>query len=170
MNKEALRKELELRRAIKADTANFQDMLTQGIAKLEAQLAEAEKPGLRNWDIGTGLYNDLKWLKVDGKIFWIHGREGIDPAGPSECEESLFLDDSHINILDVLDDLKAQSRPLKGNEFYIDQTRCKLIGGLLCLGHVGSGWAVQFQAKALPEFILNLRRLLHTAELEASHE
>ncbi len=102
------KKQFEAKKAIIDKHRGLIDAL---MADVEKEYAEAEKPELRNWEIGVD--GEQRWIKLDGKVYWLHDRQGVDPGGPSCHPDENFADDLHVNINDVLDDLKALSEPLE---------------------------------------------------------
>ncbi len=157
MNQEEIKTQIDeaKRVAVKIDSL---------IAQLEAQLAEVEKPELKNWEIGV---NDFQqWIKINGAFFWIHDRDNLDEK--SSLHESDFIDGPHINIYDVLDDLKARQEPL--TEFKLSETFISgsLSGSLIYLKD-------RDEQSSLPlakvrELVVYLQRLIFAAEKGGSHE
>ena len=173
MNIEALREELELRRAIEADTARFQDMQTQAIAELETQLAEAENPKLRHGDLRECPGNIgiciVDTSEPHGHLIWAdkHKRTALTrEAGVIHDSKSIG------NLKDIFDDLTALREPLKQfkTEYGGETTEWSLSPQCKDLIFITDKktWIVKHQD--IPKLILNLRRLVHTAGLEGSHE
>ena len=172
MDKEALRNELEIRRSIKADTARFQDMQTQAIARIEAQLAEAEKPELRHGDYGLDK-DGFFFLREDGSLwtkYYELGNKTISRSLNKTGNASQRRVWASQILGNTFRDLKARQEPLKA--FEIDngtsQTiRVKISGGFLRMRD-DDGFMLIKKCE-LPAFILNLQRLVITPK-EASGE
>ena len=139
---------------------------TDEIERLEAELAEAEKPELRHGDYGTG---DYKGTVIEWQC------DGSAPDGM--CLESFGLVSNHIQWFrpgqlvnlrvfgNAQDDLKAMAEVL--TEFTVEngsfQTiKVKISDGFLRMRDRGGYMLIR--ACALPELILNLRRLQATQE------
>ena len=166
MNQDEIKREIDCKSACRAALVGFAEDFDNEIVELEAQLVEAEKPELRNWEIGVDDFQ--RWIKINGHIYWIHDRDSIDLGCPSECEDATFLDSPRTNILDVLDDLKAVAEPLR--TFKLSETHISgsLSGSLICLRD-------RDEQSSLPlakvrELVVYLQRLVFTAGMGGSGE
>lgn len=158
MNTEELRKDLERRRTRKALYAELQDEETQAIAKVEAQLAEAEKPELRHGDYGIRNHTEF-WICINGRVYWNNGQL-------SSLSDARFIESRLGNIFD---DLKALAKPLK--EFKVNNGPYETVTIMLGAGMLrfnDADGCILIKESEIPEFIRNLRRLIFTAEKERS--
>ena len=157
MNTETLQQSL-------AEAKMVLEVAAQEVTRIHTQLAEAEKPELRNWEIGV---NEVqKWIKINGAFFWIHDRDNLDEK--SSLDESDFIHNPHINIHDVLDDLKARQEPLRAFKLSETHISGSLSGSFICLRD-------RDEQSSLPlakvrELVVYLQRLIFTAEKGASGE
>ncbi len=163
MNEEQIQKKYKQAKVLQMDieenlqlTIGLADRIKVAIAALEAQIAEAEKPEFRNWEIGGD--GSQEWIKVDAVFYWIDGKDKLNTA--SCLDELAFVNDPHINIHDVLADLKALSEQLK--ELHYGHIACEIRQHDLVLKIGATTHCVI--AQDVSQFILDLRRLVHTAE------
>lgn len=146
------------------------------ISSLEAERAKAEKPELRHGDYGYEGDNRVPTIIMD--------RTDREQAAVSKDFRLTSANQTRFNDYTILgnifDDLKALSKPLKSHVFTVKghgktedshiYAQWESVGNCFSVEVNDSGdwfWATPEELK---ELILNLRRLLHTAELEASHE
>ena len=76
------------------------------IERLEAELAEAEKPELVHLDFGGS--GNGKWIKLFDEIHWI----GQHKQSISGLDDKEFINEVKGNLLSVLNNLKALTEPL----------------------------------------------------------
>ncbi len=149
------KKELEVKR----DFCKQQmDYWTDRYEKREAELAETEKPEPKDLDFGRD-FGGQRWIRFAGVYYWIYA-ESMDRSGHNGAHFAHF---GRTNLREVFDDLKAISGPLTWfgtGEDYI-RIGCKIDHtGRLEIRRVHDGEA--FFVYDLPEFILNLQRLVAT--------
>ena len=86
---------------------------TDEIERLQAALAQAEKPELQHLDWGVQSASGHRWLKIHDTIWWI-GDENWDQGEiePSTCDESWYRGECRGNLKEVFDDLKARAETL----------------------------------------------------------
>ena len=129
------------------------------IAELEAQLAEAEKPGLRHGDYGIGPAGT--WIRVHGSTWW----DTKDCSGPSNQDADVFIP---YRLGNILADLKTRQETLK--KFTMKETiaASEFSGSInkwtVYLKNHCHGPGVDIDIKDIPTFILNLQCLVYTAE------
>lgn len=133
----------------------------EDIARFEKELAEAEKPKLRHGDYGTATYKDKK-------ITW---QCDASAGQNSLCIETHTDMPEHVRWFRLTDlknvcvcgnvpgDLKAIAEPLES--LYYDSITCEMRQKELVLKIAETTHYVM--ANDVAGFILNLRRLLHTA-------
>ncbi|KKL69150.1 hypothetical protein LCGC14_2117830 [marine sediment metagenome] len=137
------------------------DKRFESVKRLEAQLTEAEKPKLRHGDYGRNRLG-VSWIFLKEQI--VTEITAYVPEAPQEE----YIKDRFGNIFDGL---KAWQEPLE--KFRIDngtsQTiRVKISGGFLRMRD-DDGFMLIKECE-LPAFILNIQRLVYTAEKEGSGE
>jgi hypothetical protein len=133
---------------------------------IERLEAEAEKPKLRHGDYGIcekgkELYGFTYYKSVNGAGYFLtHLTKQVYHGCWPKVDRVVFVGGN-------LDDLKAIAGPL---------TECEAGGIVFKMDSVGrlavirdGWWQAEILAKDIPIFILNLRRLLRTAE-QAKHE
>ena len=152
----------KLERSIKA-TKTIIAQYEADLAKDEKQLAELEKPKLKNGDI---------WY--DGEItMFLKEWNGNKRDCVVDCKGDLITDYNLnykgqpiiANLKDIFDDLANLSSPLE--EFRLEN---KPYTAIKCNWHLGQSLHISHDSSLviinkedLPEFILNLRRLVATA-------
>ena len=134
----------------------------------EATQAEAEKPELRHGDIRlwnpSGDIGIVDMSEPNPHMIW----ESHDLRNAKNKDNILSQSKSIGTLQEIFDDLKALSEPLK--KFTVDNGPYRTVEvtiqphGLLRLQD-DDGFMLMGQCD-IPAFILNLRRLLHTAEQE----
>ncbi len=169
------KKQFEAKKAIIDKHRGLIDELMANIEKEygESQLAEAEKPELRHGDVWDdeilGLIVILeKTTSIDNVQRGEHRQSDKDGVFPNSAE-SHSASARHF-LFNIFDDRKALSEPLKGNTFYLGDAKFSAFSGSLHMGGAGKGYPVEIGLERLPELILNLRRLLHTAKQEQDKE
>ena len=154
MDKEARLKEAYL----------VQKFATDEIERLEAQLAEAEKTKLRHTDFGWDEYGNpcgaIEVIETKGLRAMGHGA-----VCSAKCNDvgSLYVPETV--AFNAMDDLAALAEDLEGFEF--DDLEVKV-------SSIGSIWLLQDKdeifvpKKDIPDFVLNLRRMLATMQRKAA--
>ncbi len=147
------------------------DKRAASVQRLEAQLAEAEKPKLRHGDYGYDKGGSPRMELVVGRN---SKRQSSCPAGPDYvCTLDDEPDARHIEtkLGNIFDDLDALSEPLK--EFKVmDEQNERTVqfvgspGNLYIELTATDGERVRNINIPSSKAVLNLRRLLHTAEQE----
>lgn len=121
---------------------------------VEAELAQAENPGLRHGDYGYGPAG--AWIRVHGSTWW----DTKDCSGPSEQDADVFIP---YRLGNILDDLNELAKPLE--EFTLAELSCKLLStgdiSILC---IASNTLHYIPARDRDKFIMQLRRMANTAE------
>ncbi len=154
MDKEQIEKEIKRKSACHALLMSWAGETVKEIGELQAQLAEAEKPELRDGDYGINA-NGLPFVICNNRIQFEH-RAG--------AQDSYSLPNNTVKPKHVtgnfLDDLKALAEPLKRfrldvHEYYIDEgRRHNQI-------HMAGNWHTIQEVK---QHIRKLQRLAATAE------
>ena len=152
MNKEQLLENVRTVHRLAGDT----------ITRLEAELAEAEKPELRHGDYGHD--------EGSGDGFIVIEQSGLfgSPKGfYANQNGQVLINEStvaRVRTGNIFDDLKAIAEPLEGYIFYLGPVKVAMFGGYIHLGRHGAGYPVEVDVCYLAEFILNLRRMQATQQ------
>ena len=139
-----------------------------GLQEKQDQLAEAEEPGLRHGDIRLWFKSANQDVSIidlsepEPHAIWME----YDLRNKPEKKHILSRSRSIGNITEVFADLKALAKPLKGfiegGVRYSINTGHGVHAGMIQIGI--DFWTIQ----NVKSHILNLRRLVHTAEQEAA--
>lgn len=164
MNREAMEKQLADERALRDMAQALVDSRIVTVAKLELDLAEAEKPELRHGDYGICKSNEHMCLYVKRKNQMELFGERYGSGYPQDTPLS-----DHKILGNIFDDLKALSEELK--EFEVENglyetIKVTLTGGMLKFRDEDG--FVLIKESEIPALILNLRRLIRAAEQEAA--
>ena len=139
------------------------------LALLETSLAEAEEPKLRHGDIRIwheSIKKDVSVIDLSDSrphVIW----DGGDLRNGWREDQILARSKSIGNLKEVFDDLKAMEGDLTeftmGEGLRMNRCRAELRRIIISPDAPGN---VIIDMEDLPAFILNLRRILHTAEQE----
>lgn len=165
MNREEMEKQLLDEIALRDAAQAIVDRHIVAVAKLQLDLAEAEKPELRHLDWGRGKDSGSIWLKVHGNIWYLTGCQ----TQPSTMSDARFAASRYFektgNLKQYFDDLTAQSEPLeefdeRGAHHHIHHSDT-LHGSIMIRNSC-------YSIEEVKGYILNLQRLIFTAEQEAA--
>ncbi|KKM04382.1 hypothetical protein LCGC14_1764830 [marine sediment metagenome] len=169
MNKDEIKREIDCKSACQTALLGFARDYEHEIAALEADLAEAEKPELRHLDFGAN--TDQRWIKLGETIHWVHEGRMNDTSVLADKE---FAKERKGNLQDIFDDLKARQEPLKKFTMKETTAAAEFSGSInkwtVYLKDHCHGPGVNIGIKDIPDFILNLERLVYTAGQEGHHE
>ena len=167
MNTEEIKEQIDMQKLLIENHKICLSRTEKELALLEAQLAEAEKPELLHLDFGVDGFQ--RWIKIGDKIWWVH--KGSQHS-PSVFPDSYFDSQKQGNLKDISDDLKALAEPLKKFTMKETSSAAEFSGTInkwtVYLSDHCHGTGVNIGIEDIPELILNLRRLVFTAEQEAA--
>ena len=161
MNTEEIKEQIDMQKLLIENHKICLSRTEKELALLESQLAEAEKPALRHGDYGLfngnqpGIIHGIQMVK---KVIWEHdGGEGLQ----ERCGMKNF-----VALGNIFADLKARQEPLE--QFRM----CGLDVGLNEMGNIqltnDDKDTLYIHSDDWHTFILNLQRLVYTAEQEAA--
>lgn len=130
------------------------------VAKLELDLAEAEKAELRHGDFGA---NDRqRWIKLNDTIHWLHEDRWSETAGLSG---ETCLHERKGNIGQILDDLTALSEPLYTFTADVHHYGFDFKNFPQAPIQIAGNWHALAEAKGIS---MKIQRVIFTAEQEAA--
>ncbi len=136
------------------------DKAKRVIEKLEAELAEAEKPKLRHGDYGPATGSECRLVLKE------YGKDELRTAGPACCAATGEDQMPETVLGNIFADLKARQEALKqfeiGNGSFRTVQVALEVSGLLKLRDKDG--CVVIKGTEIPRLILNLQRLVYTAE------
>ena len=157
-NKQELKQEIQgLKEDLRLCNINH-TAIGKRLLSLEKELAEAEKPKLKEWDLIEWIGEDITNKGVNLVLTKDFSGEGFNQIrirdGVKGTIHNITPDDKFIKHFNLADDLQALSEPLEEFEY----------GG--CTIEIDSKGNLDFEdlayvdKKDIPDFILNLRRML----------
>ncbi len=140
-----------------------QTLFCQWVQGVESQLAEAEKPKLRHWDLGYDEDSGDEFVVIEQRgLFGSPKAFYGDQKGQVHVNESIGFRVRIGNLTEVFADLKARQEPLE--HFRV----CGLDVGLNEMGNIqltnDDKDTLYIHSDDWHTFILNLQRLVYTAE------
>ncbi len=165
MNTEEIKEQIDMQKLIIENHKLCLNGTEKELALLESQLAEAEKPGLRDGEIRQWPHciGIVDMSEPQTHLIWADGTKRTPCAS-----DSVVWPDSKVigNLKDIFADLEARQEPLE--HFRV----CGLDVGLNELGNIqltnDDKDTLYIHSDDWHNFILNLQRLVYTAEQEAA--
>ncbi len=161
MNTEEIKEQIDIQKLLAENHKLCLERTDRELARLESQLAEAEKPKLRHGDYGPATGSECRLVLKE------YGKDELRTAGPACCAATGEDQMPETVLGNIFADLKARQETLKkldweyGARVYtasVDENNDLLIE---CLSRPEFAF---IRHADIPAFILNLQRLVYTAE------
>ena len=167
MNQDEIKREIDCKSACQTALLGFAREYELDIAKLEAQLTEAEKPVFKDGDDGLAIQKRgadsgvCSFIFVGGSVYYNTGTYDEETA----LSDSRFYD--YVRLSNIFDHLKALSRPLHNFTADVHPYSFDFKSFPQAPIQIAGNWHTLEKAKQIS---MDIQRLIFTAEKEASGE